>query len=101
MRGNALGQEQARYQRNPNFVFRRIVDEAVLVPIHGDVADMECIYTLSDVGAFVWSRMETAATTHELQAAVLEEYSAEPAAVASDLEAFLREMLSIGAVHEV
>jgi len=37
-----------RYERNESFIYRSIVNEAVLVPIHQDVADMECIYTLND-----------------------------------------------------
>jgi len=96
-----LGQEQARYERNPTFIFRRIVDEAVLVPIHRDVADMECIYTLNDVAAFLWSRLEAPASLDQLQAAVLEEYAAEPEAVASDLPDFLEEMVSVGAIRRL
>jgi hypothetical protein len=96
-----LAQEEARYERNPDFIFRRIVDEAVLVPIHQQVADMDCIYTLNDVGAFVWERLERPATPAELQAAMLDEYAAEPEALIADLENFVREMSAIGALRKV
>ena len=53
---------QVRYERNPNFIYRQIVDEAILVPIHRDVADMECIYTLSEVGALIWQTLDAPTT---------------------------------------
>jgi len=89
-----------RYERNPDFIFRRIVDEAVLVPIQQDVADMDCIYTMNPTGALIWERLEKPATPAELQAALLDEYEADPGSLASDLKNFLDEMAAIGAVRE-
>jgi hypothetical protein len=96
-----LAQEETRYQRNPDYIFRKIVDELVLVPVHQDVADMDCIYTLNPIGAFIWERLDKPATQSELQAALLAEYAAEPEVVAADLEGFLRELTAIGAVREI
>ena len=96
-----MTQAEARYERNPDFIFRRIVDEAVLVPIHQQVADMECIYTMNPTGAFIWARLEKPAAYDELEAALLDEYDAAPEAIAADLEAFLAEMAAIGAVRRV
>jgi hypothetical protein len=90
-----------RYERNPDFIYRKIVDEAVLVPIQRDVADMECIYTLSEVGALVWQALDAPATEAELQQAILDQYEADPGAVAMDLDRFLRGMVEIGAIRKV
>jgi hypothetical protein len=96
-----LAQAEPLFERNPDFVYRRIVDESVLVPIHRNVADMDCIYTMNPTGAFIWERLEMPSTRAELQAAMLEEYAAEPGALAADLESFLQEMVTIGAVRKV
>ena len=96
-----MAQEEARYERNPEFIFRRIADEAVLVPIHQQVADMEAIYTLNDVGAFVWARLEARATEAELKKAILDEYAADLEAAAVDLDRFLRGMVDIDAIRRV
>ena len=96
-----MAQEDTRYERNPDYIFRRIVDELVLVPVHQDVADMDCIYTLNPVGAFVWERLEQPVTQADLLAAVLTEYDAGPEEVGADLEGFLGEMTAIGAVRKV
>ena len=97
----ALEQTDTQYERNPDYIFRRIVDELVLVPIHQDVADMDCIYTLNPAGAFIWERLDRPATRAELRAALLDEYEADPETIAADLEGFLGQMVAIGAVREV
>lgn len=90
-----------RYERNESFIYRSIVNEAVLVPIHQDVADMECIYTLNDLGAFIWKRMEHPLTWDELLVSVQDEYEVDPAVLAADLEQFIQDMTGIGAVRKV
>ncbi len=89
------------YQRNPDFIYRKIVEESVLVPLHKDVADMDCIYTLNSVGAFIWEQLEEPSTVDALQAALLEEYDADPEVLRADLAQFVEEMTSIGALIEV
>ena len=96
-----LSQEEIHYERNPDFIYRKVVDEYILVPIHQDVADMDSIYTLNGVGAFVWEHLDQPKTQAELQSAMLEEYDAEPEVIIADLENFLGEMTSIGALNKV
>jgi hypothetical protein len=93
--------ESFKYQRNSDFIYRNIADEAVLVPIHQNVADMDCIYTLNSVGAFLWERLEQPVTQSELKAAILNEYAAEPEVLVNDIERFLAEMLTINALRKV
>ena len=88
------------YQRNPNFIYRNIVGEAILVPMHQDVADMESIYTLNEAGAFIWECLKVPASKAEVQATFLEAYDAEPDIVAADLERFIDELVAIGALRQ-
>ena len=96
-----LTQDEIRYERNPDYIFRRIVDELVLVPIRQDVADMDCIYTMNPVGALIWERLEGGATLAALQAAVVDQFAADPQVVAEDLLEFLAELEAAGAVWRV
>jgi len=88
------------FERDPDFIFRKIVDEAILVPIQRDVADMDCIYTLNDVGAFIWEHLAQPTTQENLEAALLEEYEEQAEVIKGDLASFLSEMLSIGAIKQ-
>lgn len=87
-----------RFFRNPGFIYRKIVDEFILVPIHNDVADMECIYTLNPVGAFIWGKLEKPSTMDQLHQALVEEFEADPGLVLQDLKDFIHKMVLIGAV---
>ena len=100
LKGTHMTQAETRYWRNPSFIYRRIVDELILVPIHQDVADMDCIYTMNPVGAFIWEQLEQPLTRAELHTALMDSYEADAATVAGDLERFLSEMTAIGAVRE-
>ena len=93
--------ENVRYLRNPNYIYRKIVDESVLVPVYNNVADMNCIYTLNGMGAFLWEHLAAPATRQELEALVLAEYNADPEVLVVDLEKFLLELCTIGAVQKV
>lgn len=89
------------YVRNPDFIFRQIVEEMILVPIVQDVVNMDYVFALNDVGATIWQQLETPQTRENLTQAVLSEYNAESEVIKADLEKFLRELLEIGAIKEV
>ncbi len=90
-----------KFQRSPDFIYRKIVDESILVPLHKDVADMDAIYTLNPVGAFIWDQLENPVSKEELQTALQNAYDAEPEVLDADLVRFLEEMTAIGAIIEV
>jgi hypothetical protein len=49
-----------RWARSPRVVGRRIGSEYVLVPLAGRGADLDSIYNLNRVAAFVWERLDGA-----------------------------------------
>ena len=42
--------EKNHYNRNPGFIFEKVVDEMILVPIHQDLDPIDSIYSLNDKG---------------------------------------------------
>ena len=92
---------EKRYQRNEDFIFRKIVEEMILVPVKQNVAEMEAVFTLNEVGAFLWEQLGQPRSLSELHNAVLDEFEADPAIVLEDIEAFLNEAEAFGAVKEV
>jgi hypothetical protein len=96
-----LEQEPSRYERNPELVLRRVVDELVLIPVRQDVPDMDCIHTLNPVGALIWEKLDGHTTVADLQASIVERYGSDPQAVAADLSEFVQELESAGAVRKV
>ena len=62
------------FRKNENFVFRQIDEETILVPIKNNVGDMGCIYTLNEVGAFVWKLIDGHNTIEEIHQCLLKEF---------------------------
>jgi hypothetical protein len=87
-----------RYQRNDSFVFRRIEDETILVPIKDNVGDMGSIYSLNELGAFVWERLDGVSRLECIKNKILEEYDVSPEAAEDDLNGFVTDLLEIEAV---
>jgi len=96
-----LAQESIHYERNPNYIFRKVVDELVLVPIRQDVADMDCIYTMNPVGAFIWEKLGEGVTLAKLQAALVDEFDVDPQTATADLREFLQELEAVDAIRRV
>lgn len=46
------------YRRAENIVSRDIAGETILVPIRGNVADMQHIFTLNSVGVYIWEQLD-------------------------------------------
>jgi len=95
-----LKNDTTQYTHNPDFIYRKIVEEMILVPICQDIADMNCIYTLNPVGAFIWQQLEMPKTRNELEKAILAEFDVGHEPILKDLEDFIREMLAIGVIKE-
>jgi len=93
-----LTEAEQLYNRNPEFIFRKIVDEMILVPIHKNVADMDAIFSLNEVGAFVWDQIEQPRSFDEIQHTLADEFDQDSEVIQSDLRVFLDEMVKIGAV---
>lgn len=82
-------------------VGRKIADEFILVPIVGRGADVDAIFTLNRVGAFIWDRLDGQASGEAIVAALVEMFDVDRAQAVSDYEVFLDQLLQIRAVAGV
>ena len=90
---------ETQIKRSDNFIFRKIVNEMILVPVKHDVADMEHIFTLNEVGAFVWEKLSKSSTIEELQQDILDEFEVDPAMAQQDLQVFLEDLEAFQALE--
>jgi hypothetical protein len=56
------------------FVTRSIAGETLVVPVRGQVGDLNAIYSLNDVGAFIWEQVDGHKNVAELVEAVCGEF---------------------------
>ena len=86
------------FQRNENFVFRRIEDETILVPIKDNVGDMGSIYNLNEVGAFVWEQIDGVQDLQDIKKRLLAEYEVSAREAEGDLLEYVAQLKEIDAL---
>jgi len=88
-----------RYRRTAAVVTREIAGETMLVPIHGNMADMARIFALDEVSGLIWSLLDKPIDPDELTAAVVRDFDVSPDVARKDTEAFLCELKEAGLVE--
>jgi hypothetical protein len=82
-------------------VTRTVGNETVLVPLRTNVASLDSIYLLSQVGAFLWQHLDGTRDREALCRLVTERFRVpEGRDVAADLDTFLGELARRGLVVE-
>ena len=92
---------EARYEKDPNIVYREIAGEAILVPVRREVGDMDSIYTLNEVGVFLWEHLDGDTRAKDLRASLLDKYDVSARVAETDLFEFLQSLEELGAVRRV
>jgi len=86
------------YQKDSNMVYRRIADEYILVPIRQQVADLNYIYTLNEIGAFIWELIDGKSNIKQILKNITAAYDVEEKAAKDDLISFISQLLKIKAI---
>ncbi len=90
-----------RYVKDPSVVYREIAGEAILVPIQRNAADMQSIYTLDSVGADIWKLIDGERDLGDILDALLGQYDVEASVLSKDLDEFIEQLASVGAIKAI
>jgi hypothetical protein len=84
--------------RDKDLVTREVAGETIIVPIKGRVGDLDSIYTLNEVGTFIWQHLKTEPTVNQLVDAVTREYDVDSGKAEEDVEGFLESLEDAGLI---
>jgi hypothetical protein len=87
-----------RYKRNEHFVYRKIEEETILVPIRDNVGDMACIYKLNEVGALIWENLDGEKTLQDIKDRIAEAFEVSDREAETDLNHFMDQLKEIEAI---
>lgn len=73
------------FQHADNIVTRKVMDETLLVPISGELASMDNLYTLNETGAFIWQAMDGTRNLAEIGEMLEQQYDAPAEVIAADV----------------
>jgi len=88
------------YRQTENIVTRKVMDETLLVPISGDIASMDEIYTLNETGAFIWQGLDGKSTLAEIGELLEKSFDAESSVMETDLLEIVGKLAEAGLVVE-
>ena len=78
----------------PNFVARAVNNELILVPLKNQVADMTQLFTLNELGHFIWNHLDEQSSIESITQKITAEYDINQDAAREDLVDFLNELTS-------
>ncbi len=90
-----------RYARNPDFVFRKIADEVILVPVRATGTPMGSVYTLNEVGAAIWNLLDGQNSVQDVRDRIVEQFEVTPDDAEADVKEFLARLETARAVLPV
>ena len=82
-----------RLRKRSSIVTRKVVDEKILVPIQRQLGEQHCIYTLNEVGEWVWDHIDGQRTVRDLAQGVIGEFETTKQAAEADVRRFLGSLL--------
>jgi hypothetical protein len=89
------------FVRSERIVGRPVAEEYVLVPIARQAAELDSIFSLNRVAAFIWQRVDGRAAGRDIATAVVEQFDVDRGTAEQDVAAFLARLASVGAVRAV
>ena len=88
------------WARSERMVGRSVADEFVLVPLRDRAADIDAIYNLSRVAAFIWERFDGRTPGREVVRAIVERFEVEEDVATADYLRLVEQLRSIEALVE-
>lgn len=87
--------------KREEIVSREIAGETILVPIRGKLVDLQRIFSVNPVGAYIWRQLDGQKTLAEVRDGVLETFEAETQRAEADLREFIAELLVAELIRKV
>lgn len=84
--------------KSEDIVYRRIDDEAVLVPIRRSVKEVESMYTLNGVGSHIWELIDGQRNVESIATIVADEFDVSHLEALSDTFDFVGQLAESGCV---
>lgn len=79
--------------KSPNIVSKVIDNDYLLIPVVEDTMDMNNIYGITEVGAFIWDNIDSKNTINDIIKKVIKEYDITKEIASADVTEFLNECL--------
>ena len=73
----------------------------ILVPISRKLEEVDCLYTLNEVGARIWDLLDGQRSVQDIRNALVSEFDVSETEAEEDLLTLIEQFREIGAIQEV
>jgi hypothetical protein len=88
-------------KKDSSVVSRRIADEVILIPIKRKAGEIDCLYTLNEVGARIWELIDGQRSVEALRDTLVAEFEINESEAQQDLTELIHQLKEIGVIQEV
>lgn len=89
------------YRCRDKLVTREIVGETIIVPISGELADLQQVYSLNATGAFIWQQLDGVIELQSVHQALIENFSIKKNDAWADLRELVTDLVRAGLIEKV
>ncbi len=89
------------YRCRDNLVTRKIVGETIIVPVSGELADLQKVYSLNTTGAFVWERLDGSTSLEIIHHAVTKSFQVGKKDAWADLAELVTDLARASLIEKV
>jgi hypothetical protein len=94
-------QGQDVFVASGNIVTRKIAGETILVPISGNLANMQRIYTINELGECIWQKLDGKHTVDAIRKELMDAYEVDEALLEADIHEFIDKLRRDGLIEKV
>jgi hypothetical protein len=89
------------FKKNESIVSRKIADEMLLVPVRGELADMQKIFSLNPVAEHVWECLDGTLDFKDICNKIVDSFDVEQKQAETDVFEFIDDLLAADLIVEV
>ena len=89
-----------RFRKREDIVSREIAGETILVPIRGELANLQRVFTLNPVAAHVWQRLDGETRLAAIRDDVLDTFDVEKDQADADIQEFVGQLAEANLIVE-
>ena len=89
------------YKKRDEIVHRKIAEETILVPLRGELVDMQKIFSLNSVADYIWEHLDGKQDLLAICKQIEALFDSKPEQVQIDVVDFITELLEANLIAEV
>jgi hypothetical protein len=89
------------YRRSSDLIERQVLDDTLLVPLRGELADLQRIFALNPAAQHIWAQLDGEHDLAAVRDSLVARFEVEPEQAEADLVEFIAQLSAAGLIVEV